>query len=530
MRAFLMACLALGVGLSLGCKKDPSTPAYWDEAIGSGRKAQDRVRVIERLRGSEHLKPALLPVLHGRLKTEKSGEVKAELAKALGVLADPSSVQPLGEAIELGTNDAGSNQLNREIAAALARMPSPEAVPPLLRMLRAKDPYVQVEAIRALGQQRAKDAVEPLMAVAQDDGLEPLLNRRAVQSLGEIGDPRAIPVLVKLLFKQHPSRGDSFYGESAFSLYQIGEPAKDAALQALRGEDRELSAWAQQHRIEEAALYAKAAQLVGDLKDRRAEPVLLQRLAYRAEDPDLAMLVRMTAADALGRMRVTAAVRPISQLASDERLPARERYAWALSRIGGRGALPALEAAAGVGLWEVRERAIWGLTLLGDERELPLLERLKAKERQRTAQECERYDLSGCSKPEQLAEKRIARIGAVTGRLEAARECKADVACWEKKLAAPEAALRERAALELGRLGGGAIALTQVLADPDPAARAAAVTALDWLTDADAGARAEVKRALPEIDRQLENERSKADYLRVNEELRRLAVKLQREI
>ena len=64
-----------------------------------------------------------------------------------------------------------------------------------------------LEAIRSLGEQRAKEAVEPLMALALDDSLEPLINRRAIQALGEIGDARAIPTLVKMMFKQHRTRG-----------------------------------------------------------------------------------------------------------------------------------------------------------------------------------------------------------------------------------------------------------------------------------------------------------------------------------
>jgi len=531
MRASRPLSLMLCLLFLAGCKGDPNTPEYWEKAFKNGRRAQDRVRVIEDLRTTKRLTPAFAPLLHAQLQSEKQPEVKAELAKALGELGEASSLQPLADALDMGPANSDTNRMNREIAIALGKIPGAAAVPPLLRLLKSKDGYVQLEAIRSLGEQRAKEAVEPLVAMALDDSLEPLINRKAVQALGEIGDPRAIPTLVKMMFKQHRTRGDSFYGDSSFSLFQIGAPARDAVLSALKGEDRALLTWARQNNVEEAALYAKAAQVAGDLQDRRAEAVLIQRLAYKADDEDLQMMVRMTVADALGRMRASSAVNAIAALAADERIPARERYSWALARIGGRESIPALEKAATVGIWEARDRALAALSLLGDERELPAFERFLKEEEARTVSDCQKYDLSGCSDPKALAAKHAQAITAHQQRLEAARECKADLACWSKKLEAKEPAVRERAALELGRLGKAPQAelLAQRVSDPDVEARAAAIQALDWLTEADGAAATAARKHLPALDKQLELDRSRTDYQRVNEDLRRVSVKLHRQ-
>ncbi len=530
MRASHRLTLALSLLLLAGCKGDPNTPEYWEKAFKNGRRAQDRVRVIEDLRESKRLTPAFAPLLNGQLQTEKKAEVRAELAKALGELGDKSSVQPLTDAIDMGPADSDTHRMNREIAQALGRIPDPAAIPPLLRLLKSKDGYVQLEAIRSLGAQHAKEAVEPLVAMALDDSVEPLINRKAVQSLGEIGDARAIPALVKMMFKQHKTRGDSFYGDSSFSLFQIGAPARDAVLAALKGEDRALLTWARQNNVEEAALLAKSAQVAGDLRDRRAETVLIQRLAYQTEDPDLQMMVRMTVADALGRMRAASAVTAIAALTSDERIPARERYAFALARIGGRDAIPALEKAAAVGIWDARDRAISALSLVGDERELPTLQRLAKEETERTAKDCQQYDLQGCENPEALAKKHQAAIEVHLQRLAAAQECKGELGCWSKKLESKVSAVRERAALELGRAGKAEHAelLAQRISDDNVEARAAAIQALDWLIEGDPAAATAARKHLTTLDQQLDKDRSRTDYQGVNEDLRRVSVKLHR--
>ncbi|HSP78964.1 MAG TPA: HEAT repeat domain-containing protein, partial [Myxococcaceae bacterium] len=78
-----------------GCKEDPSTPAYWEEALGKARRAQDKVRVVEQLRTSEHLGESFLPMLHRRLAEERRPETKAALARLLRDMRRPESVEPL---------------------------------------------------------------------------------------------------------------------------------------------------------------------------------------------------------------------------------------------------------------------------------------------------------------------------------------------------------------------------------------------------------------------------------------------------
>src|SRR5262249_44758841 len=202
----------------------------------------------------------------------------ATLAHLLGDLKDPSSVQPLLDVLDLGNADNASNHMNKEIAAALAGIGDPRSVPSLLRLLGSRDAYVRIEAINGLGSAKAKEAVEPLTAIVNDDSGEPFVCKKAIQALGEIGDPRAVPVLIRMMFKER--RGVTFYVESSFALFQVGPPAADALLAVLSGEDRQLHAWAKQNNVIEPALYAKSAQGLGDLLERRAERSLLSRLQF----------------------------------------------------------------------------------------------------------------------------------------------------------------------------------------------------------------------------------------------------------
>jgi HEAT repeat protein len=529
-RLLSASSLALVLLLTLsGCKVDPTTPAYWEKTLGKARRAQDKVRVVETLRSSGHLNTSFLPLLHGWLKEEGKPEVKAAVARALGDVRSPESVGPLSDAMDLGATDSSANLMNKELAAALGEIGDPKAGPVLLKMLKARDNFTRIEAVDALGRMRVTEAVEPLIQMATDEGVEPFLNKKAIEALGRIGDARAVPVLVRMLTKERP--GVSFYGESAFSLFLLGQPAADALLPALQGKDAELSRWMQQNKINPASYSFKAAQVLGHLRERRAESVLVQQLAFKHEDPRIQAMVRMRAADALARMRSTMAVKPLAAMAAEPDATVRQAYTYALGLLGGREALPALEKAAGQGDWYARESSIEGLSMLGDERELPVLEKLMAAEPARTASECEEYGGEGCEDPAALAKKRAETIARHGKRLEAAKACGADAGCWAKKLEDADKGVVERAALELGR-GRSAAHVTALLArmtERDLNARQALILGVEWLLEDSKEAASQARSALPTLEKQLSEEKGRTEFVLVNEDLRRLVARLQRQ-
>lgn len=526
--SFVIALTSAALMLT-ACKGDPAKPEYWGKAITDATKTKDRVKVVEELRGSPNLNQTFLPMLHEQLAAEKKAEVKQHLAMVLAGLKDPSSVQPLADAVELGETDTASNGMNKEIAHALAEIGDPKAVPTLIRLLKSRDNYTKIEAINALGVLRAKEAVAPLVEFATSENGEPFISKKAIQALGNIGDTQAIPALVRMMFKER--RGVSFYMESSFALFQLGGPAAKALLPVATGEDKELLAWAKENSIIEPALLAKTSQVLGDLNAHEAEAALLKQLKYDSEYLDLKLFVRMKAADALGRMRAKAAVAPLSAMLTEEEATARTEYIRSLVRIGDPAAIPALVKAAQKGSWDAREPAIVGIAVLGGEAELATLDKLANDEAALHAAYCkEDPDYLRCKNSEASVKSQVEKIRAHQKRVAAAKECGKDLSCWAKKLDDADAGVRERAAWEIGRSGDAKYVdvLVKRLSDRNLETRMAAITAADWLTTDSADAFKTAKASLTQIQKQLDDEKSKTEFVKVNEDLKRLAVKLAR--
>jgi HEAT repeat protein len=527
-RSVAALSLVLALAFLSGCKGDPNTPEYWEKQITSARKSDVKVQVLEALRSSGNLQESFLPMLHGRLAAEKRPQVRAALARAIGDLKHPSSLEPLQAALDPSATERDDQLANKELAAALGKLGDPRAAPALAGLLRGKDNYTRIEAIQALGAMRAKEGVEPLLKLVTDEGAEPFLHKKAIEALGRIGDARAVPPLMKMLTKER--QGISFYVESSFALYQLGTPAADALLAALQGKDEELAQWAKQNGVHPASYPMKAAQILGDLRDRRAEAPLLGLLSFKDGNPQVQALVRMQSAEALGRMRATAAVRPLSALVAEEDPTVRTSYVRALVLLGGREALPALEKAGSKGDWYAREAAMRGVALLGDAREQPLFTKWAQAEPALTVKECDDYGGDGCQNPEALGLKRAEEILRYGKVLEAAKECGTDAGCWAQKLGDKEVRVVERAALELGRGGAAqhAAAMAGRLSEKELDARFALIQALDWLVGDSKEAAAQARQALPKIQAQLAEEKGNSHFIKVNEDLRRLVARLEK--
>jgi len=121
--------LVLGALACAGCKGDPKSPEYWDKQLGSAHKIKEKLRVLDDLRESGALTPAFLPVLHSHLSQDKQSEVRGAIARMLGEMKDPSSVDPLSDALEMGSivKNYGSGEASvraLEAGADVLLMPS----------------------------------------------------------------------------------------------------------------------------------------------------------------------------------------------------------------------------------------------------------------------------------------------------------------------------------------------------------------------------------------------------------------------
>ncbi len=486
---------------------EPKDPAGWARAAGKRNRVPEKLEALQQARQSPGDRKAAVPWLAALLRD--TPRVRAEAAEFLGEIGDPGAAKALVAAIDVsGTAErpAEVNEANRKIAAALGALRAQEAVPALIGLTRSRDGFTQVAAVDALGDIGDPAAVEPLVTLARDDNAEPFASKKALLALGKIGDPRAGRTILEMLYRDR--RGVPFFPEAAVAAYLVGRPLVEPLVRVLRGEDREIAAWARANGVVEGALYAKAAQVLGDLGDPRAIPALLQKLGYRDRIPDVEVLVRVYAAESLGRLRAREAVRPLGDLLMAERNPdARDRYADALARIGDRAAVPALARACRNGGWADHAGAAQALSRIGGEGE--------------------RGEVASAARGAPPAE--AARLQA---RLAAAGECREDLACWTRKLGDKDAAVRDRAALEVGRRGGAAQAEALVAAatlpvdgDEDLAGRYHAVLALAWVTAQGLPAGPALAAKLQAV---VEREKNRNFTAKVNEDLERQAMRLRR--
>jgi HEAT repeat protein len=530
---------ALAAALLVSCKPaDPRNPDTWIARL-SDSDPRERLKAVRELRNLHALEaaPRIAELLKDRF-------VREEAATALTDLGTKEEVPALLDAVD-STFAAGSDQATRaatrtnaRIAEALGRIADPRAGPTLLRLARSKDDYVRIQAVEALGAIREKPAVAELSRIVDDETSPPVLVKRAVAALGEIGDPAAIPALQHALVLER--RGVSLLPEASYALFLFGPQAVEPMIKIARDEDPDYLAWARDTNRAQAGTYAKAALVLGDLGDPRAVPVLLDLLKYKDPDPNpptarlLTNLVHQFAAGALGRLHATQATGAILALiqtkdAQDADLvdAASDALVW----IGDRAVARELFKRAASGNIRERVKAAEAGSLLGDATLQPDAASLSQRALRETPSVCQKQvqDLGLTYEPGRACEAIGAQFAAFSGPLEAQKRCGANAACWRDNLANPNALLRARSAYELGRLEAAPAvpALVRAATDPDLVARVAAIRALERLIAVPA-ARGDLKAAVDPLAGQLQAEQGRAQFLRVDEDLRRLHVRLAR--
>ena len=536
-----MRALALAFAVSLAaCKaSSPADPQTWVSRLHDS-DPKVRVKAVQELRKLKARQAALQVAA-----LLKDPMVKEEAALALQVLGGPAEVQPLLDAVDT-TVGAGSdtaahaaNRTNAKIAEALGDIGDPKAGPALLRLARASDDYVRLAAVEALGKLRDKAAVPELTHIVDDAAAPPLLIKRAIVSLGLIADPSAIPALEHGLVIER--QGVSFLPESSFALFLIGPPAVEPLLKMAQDQDPAYFAWAKENNRAPAGTYAKAALMLGDLEDPRAIPVLLAKLKYVDPDPVpgtsrlLSNLVREFAASALGRLRAKEAAAPIQSLVSTKDAQDEDVTSFAveaLVSIGDRAQAKELMKKAQSGVLKLRLTVAQAAALLGEPALGKDLLAIALRESKGSPQWCARQltesTMPGID-PKTACDRLSTQFTELASPLEAARVCAQDASCWLGKLSDKDPVVRARAAYELGWLGASVAvpALTSLCGDEQLPVREAAIRALDWIA-ADPNAKDALKSAAGPLAAQLSAEQGKVQYLKVNEDLRRLQVKLSR--
>ena len=200
---------------------------------------------------------------------------------------------------------------------------------------------------------RSPRAVPSLISAMQDDSDD--VRVVAARALATIGDPRAIPSLAAAL--GDPSRWTA--SNVASELIALGLDAVPTLQQiAWSGEPGEGGS-------HEAAV--TAVRVLGDIRDPRAAPVLLQLLTGSS---DLNMRARSAAAlGSLGGSQVAAALRAALD---DPQWQVRAQAASSLGRLGDVASVPDLARAAEDRSWWVRRNCAESLANLGEAGETAL--------------------------------------------------------------------------------------------------------------------------------------------------------------
>lgn len=540
--SILAALLLLTSALSVACENPPpSTIEEWAKAIPELKRDKEVKDGAEELRklGAKDLRegkdlkatvPVLLPLL------EEDYPARAAAAFLLGEIGDKAAVDPLLAAIDFSAavSDKEASKSNGRIADALGKLKDPKAVRTLLKLTKSRDNFTALAAVQALGEVGDPSALEPLMEIAEAESTDPFISKNAVQAMGKIGDAKAMPTLIHMLFLER--RGVSFYRETSFSIFQVGTDAIPQLIEILEGKNKELLKWAEEHGVMEAGIYAKTAQLLGDLADRRAIPALRQRLKFDDTFADLKLLPPMFAAEALGRLRAKEAVNDISAMLDEKEANARGAYTRALVMIGDPRAANALAKSAVDGMgYDAREEALWGYARLAGKGATRTYDAIVAKNK--ALKTCTAWFEGDKDAIEKECTKRIAKLEERAAKrrpmVVVADECGTDNACWVGKLKDPDGKVRERAGWALTQ-AADAQYLDDVLGavqEDDLEARFALINALDTALfggndrEPDAAAAQKTADRLASI---LEDEQGKAQFIKINEDIKRLELKVQR--
>ncbi len=272
--------------------------------------------------------PAVEPLI--RTLNGDDDRIRCEAAATLGEIGDPVAVGPLVDAL---ADDAVA-----PVAADALVATGEPAVAPVLGLLEGETGAARENAVEVLGRLGAPEAVPAIVELVRSGGDR--LHRKAVDALVGIGAP-AIGALIPLLGED----GDGHAGAAA-ALTGIGDAALAPLAEALGDENSltrmgaatvlERLGWAPTE-VEEQAVYLIALQRWSELVDLGAPAANL--LAARLGDPDTG--VQAGAAESLACLGAPA-VPPLIRLLGRKSLrgPAEET----LVRIGEAAVEPLIHA------------------------------------------------------------------------------------------------------------------------------------------------------------------------------------------
>jgi HEAT repeat protein len=451
MRTQLTAALVATLALAgLACQGDPNDPMTWAKQLKDLRVQKEALDHLADM-DVEKARPAV-PALIDLYNDGK----RPEFLEALARYQDPRTKQIMIDALDYTDDDFDRATI---AAGVLGEMKAPEAVDPLIKAvdkplpIKSRANSARIAAMRALVKIGDKRAVPVLMKIltTSADEQDFLLNQRAALGLAEFRDPQAIPALIKGLFMT--GRGTDIFQECRLALVRIGAPAVDPLIALLEEKNPEVQEMAARLKFDEftpGVVPKKAAIILGDLRAKKAVPALIGLLHKKARGDE-----RRAALISLGYIATPSAVDAILADLKDAKVDPAERAsaADALYLSGDRRAVPVLMEVAKSGYVKTDGQQASDLRASA----AIALARIAGKET---------YDAF-----KELADKETAAqgvFGMALDRMQVAKECDQDLACYGKALNDPSWTRAEKAAFAIAFSGNAKQGLPLLLAAMKP--------------------------------------------------------------
>jgi len=436
----LVLALAASACLVSACQGDPNDPLTWSKQLKNLRTQKE---ALDHLANMDVDKArAAVPDLIELFKDTKRPEHLEALARYL----DPRTKPIMMEAMEYTEDDFDRATI---AAGVLGDMKDPEAVPPLIKAVEKELPVksrannVRIASMRALVKIGDKRAVPTLMKVltTSADEQDFLLNQKAALGLAEFRDPQAIPALTKGLFMT--GRGTGIFQECRLALVRIGAPAIDPMITLLNEKNPDIQDMAAKLKFEASpadggtpgVVPHKAAIILGDLRAKKAVPALAARLKMKARGDE-----HRSALIALGYIATPPAVEAILADIKDAKADPAERAsaADALYLSGDRRAVPTLLDLAKNGYVTTNGQKASDLRASS----AIALARIAGKET---------YESFAALFDKETAARGVFELALA--RMNVAKECDRDVACYGKKLNDSQPERAEKAAFAIAFSG-----------------------------------------------------------------------------
>lgn len=526
MRAALLTLPVVGLftllSLTVACDSGPKPgqeAEYWGKKLMTESDMPKRDVALTKL--IELKDPKSLPHLYEALKAGGAMvELKAKVAELIGIIGDKSSVDPLIDAVDwmAGAGRDKETRLlanaNEKIAKALAKVGSGEhekTVQTLVRLADNNNQDVQLAAIVALGELRAQGAVDKLIELA-DGHPNNFMVKNAVEALGKIADPKAARVLGKLLFFERT--GVSFYREASYGLFLIGKHALPVLDEIYDNKFKEID----ELHIEPGVQKTKAIVVYGDLALPETYKKILSGVDAQGNDMATS-LTRIESQRAAGRIGLKDAVPGLKNRMDNVDISQSEHALAALTQIGVKSVADDIYNMA------TSEGFVKNCTKQGNPEDQCKFSEVQIRKPRVLAYT--RLSSNWSQMEKMIGEEKNADfkkwMTEQGERVKAASECK-DMGCWKGKLKDPSPRVRERAAYELAwtNTDEARDSLYDALVDDDNEVRYAAIIGVGRRLPKDAHGVAD------KLKKQIDNEKGKTQYIRINEDLKRLEVRVRR--